>query len=129
MNSENNGKIIIEMPQHRSGVYIILNPVKKKAYVGESMDMYFRWVTHIRGIFLKETGSNKNLTNETCQTFEIFPALTVTDGYKKEKKAIVMIGLFMKRFTCICFAHMVFNYIMEVINLMTTLTGARIKIM
>lgn len=86
MNSENNGKIIIEMPQHRSGVYIILNPVKKKAYVGESMDMYFRWVTHIRGIFLKETGSNKNLTNETCQTFEIFPALTVTDGYKKGKK-------------------------------------------
>ena len=65
-------QIILEIPQKRSGVYIILNPVRLCAYVGETEDFYRRLVEHIRSIYKLEFSSNKRLEDEECKAFEIF---------------------------------------------------------
>lgn len=75
--------IIIEKPQKRSGVYAIVNIVKKKVYVGETIDFYRRSCEHIRSMYGLENSSNTKLVEEDNKTFEFFPVLWAE--YNKEK--------------------------------------------
>lgn len=55
-----------------SGVYAIVQPKKKKVYVGLAFDFYHRWLSHINSIASGENkGSNDNLVNEPEKEFTI----------------------------------------------------------
>ena len=66
---------ILEKPLERSGVYVIFNLLKKKVYVGETNDFYYRMIQHLTGIFGDGESTNTNLKKETDKAFEIFPAI------------------------------------------------------
>ena len=52
-----------------TGVYIFLNIVKKRAYVGQTTDISCRLVQHLNGIFGSSTGTNINMTDELDKAF------------------------------------------------------------
>lgn len=66
---------ILEVPNERSGVYAIFNPITKKAYVGETNDFNRRLTEHITSIYGDENLTNENLNNEEIKSFEIFPVI------------------------------------------------------
>ena len=85
-------KVIVTKPQERCGVYAIINLVRKKVYIGESMDLYQRLSDHIRNIMfgLEDNGTNNNLVRdakENGRTFEVFSVLFAPD-YDKSKKDV-----------------------------------------
>lgn len=73
-------------PSNRSGVYVILNSVTKKAYVGETSDFFRRFTEHIRSIYGLEASSNEALMKEESITFEIFPLNPPADDQMKAPK-------------------------------------------
>ena len=75
---------ILEKPLERSGVYVIFNLLKKKVYVGETNDFYYRMIQHLTGIFGDGESTNANLKKEADKAFEIFPAINC-DYYKKNR--------------------------------------------
>ncbi len=74
--------IIVEKPEKDSGVYVIVNPVTMKAYIGETDNFYRRWAEHVGSIFGLESSSNRNLMAEEIKTFELFPAILA--DYQKD---------------------------------------------
>lgn len=78
--------IIIEKPENESGVYVIVNPITMKAYIGETVNFYRRWAEHIGSMFGLESSSNSNLMAEETKTFEIFPAIFA--DYKKKSNLL-----------------------------------------
>ena len=85
-----------------SGVYAILNPIKRKVYVGETNDFNRRLTQHIIGIYEggntesdnedknDKNNTNKNLINEEVKEFEIFPVINAEyfkRHYKSEKRS------------------------------------------
>lgn len=78
------GTIVLKKPSQFGGVYVILNPITKKAYVGETIDMYRRMVEHIRSICGLEYSSNQNIMEEKIKNFLLF-ALKY-DQYEKRRK-------------------------------------------
>ena len=85
-------KVIVTKPQERCGVYAIINLVRKKVYIGESMDLYQRLSDHIRNIMfgMEDNGTNNNLVRdakENGRTFEVFSVLFAPD-YDKSKKDV-----------------------------------------
>lgn len=74
--------VIVEKPEKDSGVYVIVNPVTMKAYIGETDNFYRRWAEHVGSIFGLESSSNRNLMAEETKTFELFPAILA--DYRKD---------------------------------------------
>lgn len=74
--------ILIQIPQHRTGVYVIYNPVQKKAYVGEG-DVCARLANYLSAICLNEDGSNKNLMEEEKKSFVMLSVIKA--NYNKDK--------------------------------------------
>ena len=72
--------ILLKIPQHRTGVYVIYNPVTLKAYVGEG-DVCARLADHLNG-----RSSNKNLKNEKQKSF-IMQSVINSDYIKKTTSA------------------------------------------
>lgn len=68
-------QIIVEKPEQDSGVYVIVNPITMRAYIGETVNFYRRWAEHVGSIFGLESSSNHNLEAEETKTFEIFSAI------------------------------------------------------
>ena len=67
-------ELVVKKPTYANGVYSVLQIIKRKAYVGESNDIYRRISEHIcgiSGIEIAGYGSNKNLAYETDKRFEI----------------------------------------------------------
>ena len=54
-----------------TGVYIFLNIVRKRAYVGQTTDINCRLVQHLNGIFGSHTGTNINMIKEENKAFEV----------------------------------------------------------
>lgn len=77
---------ILEMPTKRSGVYVIFNPITRKAYVGETNDFNRRLTEHIIGIYGNGDLTNNNLKKETIKSFEIFPVINSEYNKKRYKK-------------------------------------------
>ncbi len=89
--------ILFEVMSGQSGVYAILNPIKRKVYVGETNDFNRRLTQHILGIYEggetengnengdKRSNTNKNLCNEEVKEFEIFPVIN-SDYVKRHYK-------------------------------------------
>ena len=82
-------KMIIEAPTSQSIIYAIINPIEKKAYIGETSDSFRRLSEHIRGIGFrdKEMGTNENLANENCRTFHFMTLYSRNyDKHNKDTK-------------------------------------------
>ncbi len=77
--------IIVNKPIRRCGVYAILNLCKRKVYIGESKDLYHRIGNHFDNIFreIRDNGTNNNLIDEKCKTYEILPVI-YAENYDKE---------------------------------------------
>lgn len=67
-------ELVVKKPTYANGVYSVLQIIKRKAYVGESNDIYRRFSEHICGISgveIEGYDSNKDLVNEVDKRFEI----------------------------------------------------------
>lgn len=67
-------ELVVKRPTYANGVYSVLQIIKRKAYVGESNDIYRRISEHICGISKIEIAgydSNKDLVDEVDKRFEI----------------------------------------------------------
>ena len=67
-------ELVVKRPTYVNGVYSVLQIIKRKAYVGESKDIYRRFSEHICGISgveIEGYDSNKDLVNEVDKRFEI----------------------------------------------------------
>lgn len=73
--------IVIKVPHHRSGVYVIYNPVKNMAYVGEG-DVCARLSSHLGSICLGENTSNEQLIQEDEKSFIILSV--INSSYNKK---------------------------------------------
>ncbi len=81
-------KIIVHKPETCCGVYAVINPIQKRAYIGESMNLYRRFCEHIRSMLELEESSNHGLMDEIKNvnipvTYEIFQLLFTNYPDKK----------------------------------------------
>ncbi len=76
--------IIIRKPGvWRSGVYIILNPLKNKVYIGETTDFGRRMVEHINSIYGFENSSNENIIAEENESRSYLMFVALEHQYNK----------------------------------------------
>lgn len=76
--------IIVKIHKHRAGVYVIYNPVTKRAYVGESINICRRLSEHLDGICRNNTqNSNNNLCDEKDKSFVVISI--IMSDYKKNE--------------------------------------------
>ena len=79
-------ELVIKRPTYANGVYIALQLIKKRAYVGESNDIFRRIGEHIYGIAEIESegySSNLNLINEDDKRIEFLEVHNNINTYKK----------------------------------------------
>ncbi|MGN0395946.1 MAG: hypothetical protein ACI4EF_11325, partial [Coprococcus sp.] len=79
-------ELVIKKPTYSNGVYIALQLIEKKAYIGESNDIFRRIGEHIScitGINNDGYGSNSNLIAETDKRIAIFAVHNNMNTYKK----------------------------------------------
>lgn len=83
-----------EISKQTCGIYAIIQPDKKSAYVGLAINIYSRWFSHIDSIcFNYNNGSNENLVNETEKNFRILrvyaPKLEYSNDPSSDKEQYI----------------------------------------
>lgn len=71
--------ILIQIPHHRTGVYVIYNPFKKMAYVGEG-DVCERMAVHMTKLM---NGKHNNKLNTENEKYFVMLSVINADYYKK----------------------------------------------